>query len=445
VIISFYKVSTNEECQLTNNNDLIDDCNCRISDINELNNQRLYPLLNQIVKKNYFRFFPVNLRKKCQFWSDDDQCSRRTCAIKSCPIDKLPEALREKMTHSNEDCSTIDTNSTLGLINKNLTEEHKQTIESWIQFDDKQSENFCDVDDETSVDLEYIDLSINHERYTGYTGPSTQRIWSAIYNENCFFLPDSKIFYDLRQKRLNADKMCLEGRTFYRLISGLHTSITIHLCAQYFFPTLGGGYSGTDGRWGPNFDEFKYRFDSETTDGEGQKWLKNVYFIYLIELRAIYKAREFFKDQKYFTGNEIDDLQTKELIINQLLKEIEPFANYFNEHNLFQNGNELLKIEFKEHFRNISHIMDCVGCDKCKLWGKLQVQALGMTKRKMDVFFNCLNLVFFSGTALKILFSENPVQLQRSEIVSLINGFNRLSTSLYHLEHTFKTCIKKGI
>ncbi len=57
VIISFYKVSTNEECQLTNNNDLIDDCNCRISDINELNNQRLYPLLNQIVTKNYFRFF----------------------------------------------------------------------------------------------------------------------------------------------------------------------------------------------------------------------------------------------------------------------------------------------------------------------------------------------------------------------------------------------------
>lgn len=25
------------------------------------------------------------------------------------------------------------------------------------------------------------------------------------------------------------------------------------------------------------------------------------------------------------------------------------------------------------HFRNISQIMDCVGCDKCRLWGKLQV------------------------------------------------------------------------
>jgi hypothetical protein len=388
LIIYCQIISTDEECQLTNNNDLLDDCNCRISDLNGLNNQYLKPLLNKIVNKNYFRFFPVNLRKKCQFWTDDGQCSRRTCAIKPCPIENLPDGLRDKISHSNEHCPTVDTNSSLGLINKNLSEEHKQTIENWIQFDDRQFDNFCDVDDETSADLEYIDLSINNERYTGYTGSSAQQVWSAIYNENCFFLPDSKIFYDLRQKRLNTDKMCLEGRTFYRLISGLHTSITIHLCAQYFFPTFGGGYSGTDGRWGPNFDEFKYRFDPETTDGEGSKWLKNVYFIYLIELHAIYKAREFFSNEKYFTGNETDDLHTKELIINKLLKEIEPFANYFNEHNLFQNGNELLKIEFKEHFRNISHIMDCVGCDKCKLWGKLQVQALGRKTKKQSFFFS---------------------------------------------------------
>src|SRR5437868_4985477 len=67
LIISCYIISTNDECQLINNNDIIDDCNCRISDINEFNNQRLYPLLHEIVEKNYFRFYPVNLRKKCLF------------------------------------------------------------------------------------------------------------------------------------------------------------------------------------------------------------------------------------------------------------------------------------------------------------------------------------------------------------------------------------------
>ncbi|CAF3763453.1 unnamed protein product [Rotaria magnacalcarata] len=430
-------ISANDECQLSRNNDMVDDCNCRISDLNQINNQRLYPLLRQIVQKNYFRFFPINLKKSCQFWPQDGQCSLRTCAIKACSLETLPENLREKFNsnkpseriNTKQDetnqvqCPTIDTNSSLGSVDKNLSEEHKQTIEDWMKFDDMKSENFCDVDDETSTELEYIDLLINIERYTGYSGVSTQRIWSAIYNENCFFLPDSIPYYNLRQKRLNANKMCLEGRTFYRLVSGLHSSISIHLCAQYFFPIKNGGYTGLDGRWAPNLDEFKNRFDPETTGGEGPTWLKNLYFIYLIELRAIYKARDYLESQKYFTGNDTDDLHTKKLITDHLLKEIEPFSNRFNENDLFQDGNEQLKIEFKEHFHNISRIIDCVGCDKCKLWGKLQIQAL--------------------GTSLKILFAENPIQLQRSELVSLINGFTQLSTSIYRLEHTFKTCLTK--
>ena len=104
-----------------------------------------------------------------------------------------------------------------------------------------------------------------------------------------------------------------------------------------------------------------------------------------------------------------------------------------------------LKQEFREHFHNISRVMDCVGCDKCKLWGKLQITGL--------------------GTALKILFSAdysnqdketnladvNPMQmylnssdfsapvsdrlvLSRNEIVALMNAFGRLSTSIQQLE-----------
>ena len=36
----------------------------------------------------------------------------------------------------------------------------------------------------------------------------------------------------------------------------------------------------------------------------------------------------------------------------------------------------LFQEDFKIHFRNISRIIDCVGCDKCRLWGKLQVKHL---------------------------------------------------------------------
>ena len=32
-----------------------------------------------------------------------------------------------------------------------------------------------------------------------------------------------------------------------------------------------------------------------------------------------------------------------------------------------------LKRQLQAHFHNITRAMDCVGCEKCKLWGKLQL------------------------------------------------------------------------
>lgn len=34
---------------------------------------------------------------------------------------------------------------------------------------------------------------------------------------------------------------------------------------------------------------------------------------------------------------------------------------------------ELLKLQLQQHFQNMTKAMDCVGCEKCKLWGKLQL------------------------------------------------------------------------
>lgn len=83
---------------------------------------------------------------------------------------------------------------------------------------------------------------------------------------------------------------------------------------------------------------------------------------------------------------------------------------------------QLLKKEFREHFRNISRIMDCVGCDKCKLWGKLQIQGLGTALK-----------ILFSGKfdkwepTVRHAFDRREFFLERSEIVALVNGFGRLA------------------
>lgn len=219
--------------------------------------------------------------------------------------------------------------------------------------------------------------------------------------------------------------MCRK-RAFYRLISGLHASINVHLSARYLLQD-----TWLEKKWGHNITEFQQRFDGVLTEGEGPRRLKNLYFLYLIELRALSKVLPFFErpDFQLFTGNKIQDAENKKLLL-EILHEIKSFPLHFDENSFFAGDKKeahKLKEDFRLHFRNISRIMDCVGCFKCRLWGKLQTQGL--------------------GTALKILFSEKLIanmpesgpsyefQLTRQEIVSLFNAFGRISTSVKELEN----------
>ncbi|CAH2328994.1 ERO1 alpha [Pelobates cultripes] len=190
--------------------------------------------------------------------------------------------------------------------------------------------------------------------------------------------------------------------------------------------------------WGHNVSEFQKRFDALLTKGEGPRRLKNLYFIYLIELRAISKVLPYFERPEFvlYTGNRSNDMTTKLLLVD-ILYAAKSFPLHFDENALFAGVGkeaEQLKMEFRHHFRNISKIMDCVGCFKCRLWGKLQTQGL--------------------GTALKILFSERQIanlpdrelsqgfHLKRQEIVALFNAFGRISTSVKELE-TFRALLQK--
>lgn len=102
---------------------------------------------------------------------------------------------------------------------------------------------------------------------------------------------------------------------------------------------------GEKAKFGPNLNEFVRRFDSVTTDGQGvyviyfliawyrtrmlfpvscvtnivcysntysgPSWLKNLYFAYLLTLRAIVKAEPYWKVHQFYTGNEREDQETK--------------------------------------------------------------------------------------------------------------------------------------
>ena len=48
----------------------------------------------------------------------------------------------------------------------------------------------------------------------------------------------------------------------------------------------------------------------------GPKRLKNLYFAYLVVLRAIIKAEGFWSASKFFTGNPIEDQQVKQTVLD---------------------------------------------------------------------------------------------------------------------------------
>ncbi|KAK2587298.1 hypothetical protein KPH14_003020 [Odynerus spinipes] len=418
----------------------IDDCSCNVDTVDYFNNVKIYPRLQSILLKNYFRFYKVNLKQECPFWPDDSKCAIRYCHVQPCDDDDIPEGLKGEIPRNLyfnespadkyqlpaqfENCNqnARDHNMELGYLNTTISSENYKEFERWQQHDDAQ-DNFCVKE---SSPGEYVDLLLNPERYTGYKGPSAHRIWRSIYMENCF-RPENSPHNFIQSSKING--MCLEKRVFYRVISGLHASINIHLCSKYLLSPHNGLSVESGARWGANLAELQRRFSPETTGGEGPNWLKNLYFTYLLELRALAKAAPYLEREEYYTGNEADDKDTR-LAINDVLQIVKSFPEHFNETVMFSGGidAQILKEEFRQHFRNISRIMDCVGCDKCKLWGKLQIQGL--------------------GTALKILFSGkfdkwvSPLHnfnrkhnfLERSEIVALINGFGRLSDSIFELD-----------
>ncbi|XP_076463716.1 ero1-like protein [Babylonia areolata] len=410
----------------------VDDCSCKVESLDSLNNDQIYPRLRSLMTKNYFRYFKVNLQKQCPFWSDDSRCALKDCHVNVCeqstvPIvdDKLNKQHAEnKYSKNAQEDHSCEEERQLSALDTSLSDENKQAFQTWKDYDDS-LDMFCEIDDEHSGELQYVDLLKNPERYTGYKGASPHRIWRSVYEENCF-KPTERISYGPKDENLSG--MCLEKRAFYRMISGLHTSINIHLCDQYLQPAP---TAFANPEWGPNVKEFKKRFDPETSDGQGPQRLKNLYFTYLVELRALAKAAPYLLQEEFYTGNVEEDEEVRSAV-KDFMRVVRDFPDHFDEGKLFQDNSEetkKLKREFRDHFWNISRIMDCVGCDKCKLWGKLQV--LGM------------------GTALKILFSGSSMgpestvsadfkadfQLTRTEIVALFNAFTRLSSSIQAVEN----------
>jgi len=377
---------------------------CDYETIESINGE-LYDQLHELVQMPFFKYFRVDLYRDCPFWDENILCVNEDCRIVTVDEHEIPENWRATLLSQIEQSS----------------EENQARLPGCYYRDS----DFCFLDDMTEGD--YVDLSLNPERFTGYIGPSAHRIWEAIYRENCFgeseptlmnepqkaavTLPDT-LSEPLRSDgsaAIHDDEQCLEKRVYYKIISGLHASISTHICLE----TL----NKTTGEWGPDLQCFVNRVASRP------ERLQYIYFNTVLLLRAVSRIGPYLSAYDYCASGTHEEHQTT-LDTIQRVVDIATQTGKFDETVLFRGANAaVLKEEFKQHFRNVTRIMDCVGCDKCRLWGKVQTTGV--------------------ATALKILFEmdekaldpvSNANLLSRQEVVALMNTLHRFTESLHATE-----------
>lgn len=395
-------------------------------------NSALFPSLKEITQStDFFAYYRLNLYDKTclvRAWDDDTG----TCGNIACKVDTLVDEQDIPLIWRAKELSKLE-GPKAAHPGKKLQQERgaqrplqgnlgENVGESCVvEYDDECDErDYCLPEDESAnAKGDYVSLVDNPERFTGYAG---RGVWDAIYGENCFSksssvttLPGSFELFQARQDlrsiiqaavpstELALDDECLEKRVFYRIVSGMHASITTHICNDYL--------NQTTGAWGPNLQCYQDRLATHP------ERISNLYFNYAVLLRAVTKLRTYLKNYTFCLGDPDQDATTKSKVL-RLADRAASGPPIFDETTMFHDpviGADL-KEDFRQRFRNVSRLMDCVGCDKCRLWGKLQTVGY--------------------GTALKVLFEydelkngENP-PLRRTELVALVNTLDRVSNSL---------------
>lgn len=425
-------VSTKESCFCALSGEL-DDCPCDALAVDQFNSYIKKPL-TKLLEKDYFRYFQVDFNAPCKRgW--DVQCSSPNCAVDTCNEEDVPESVRnseETLLKASDgllssglskmievfpmfESFMLKVNDIIPWLNFWKTQEPKDCTKKdpYPEFHDVKKGDFCILDPlENPENCSYVDLILNPEKFTGYSGEASHKVWNTIYDEMCFHPEtEDKTLY------LNTDtakSMCLEKRAFFKLVSGLHSSISVHLCSRYLLKEAG---SNSKAIWGRNNEEFFRRFSSKSTNGEGPERLQNIYFLYLVELRALAKVSPLLGNQLKEMEKEASD-KDFHANLEKLLNAFETFPSHFDETALFEEENSEsieLQQQYREKFFEISELMNCLGCERCKVWGKLQITGI--------------------GTALKILLNPvEEIELKKHEIVALFNSFGRHSTSISELQ-----------
>lgn len=414
----------------------IPECCCSFCEIEEANAEIVYPLLQKIVETPFFSHFKIDLCSTCELWEDAPLCRMKDCGVCECEeppewsanVPELPPTGPDP--YAGGDCDGIADDNVVTAVDA-------QVVDGWdgapafvppgggmgdLSFLTDESDVEEDLLESSSSAAQVVDLLKNPEGYTGYTGPSAEKVWSAIHSQNCFQKPTPATTEDdfpidesgeIGESEGN-DQYCSlspEQRLYNRFISGLHSSISLHIAHSYCLE-MDPNAVGECMMWGPN-DALAYERVLDHPDR-----VENLYVAFSLLLRAVVKA-EFAIAAAVPVEDPVlhESLEYwQESLLPELLALPDRAPATFDESALLNLGDEdslkRKRAELQRRFQELQSIMQCVGCDRCKLWGTLQT--LGV------------------GTALRILFHDphKSIHLTRQEAVALVNTLERLSSSL---------------
>jgi len=72
------------------------------------------PLLAELVRTPFFRYFKTDLYCECPLWPEDGMCSLRDCSVCECEPEEIPEPWRkEEELHDKESCDSLQRESNI--------------------------------------------------------------------------------------------------------------------------------------------------------------------------------------------------------------------------------------------------------------------------------------------------------------------------------------------
>lgn len=408
-------------------------------------NDNIKTTLDDLVRTPYFRYYKVNLHSECPYWAMNRMCtSGGGCNVCECTENEIPKPWR------------IDTTDPIAQTDeKDLFNHNEQLLNNWSV--DVWSDAEKEQTDKTAT---YVNLLENLEGNTGYSGEEPRRIWDAIYNENCF----ARIGHN------NVSDMCFEDRLMYRLISGLHSSISAHVFKNWKLDSEE-RYQSNQFLWNmlfttqqhnlspeeldqlmhaapgtPEADKFKKMIES---DNKVLERINNLFFTLEMLLESVSTLNETdvfaytpeltpeqIKQSIIInTGNYQEDLYTAKLLrklINDAHNRVDLYTTATTDviseslvppptmHTTFATLDQAHIDNMRHLFHNVSIIMNCVGCEKCRIWSKLNILGIS-TGLKLASSQSTKNTQMMIG------------KLQRNEIIALVNTVNSFSEAVHFI------------